>query len=632
MRTFWRISLLAGLFLCGPALAQSVVYVDDDNCPGPGTGTEGDPFCAITAAIDAAAEGDTVQVMPGLYGECVNTGGKRLAIVADDSDPALDARDFIIDGGNTCVPVTLGGDSGLDGFTVRNGNNSGIRAFGSVAITNNIITGNSTPDWGGGLYVYTGAGGGTYFVYEDVEVTIEDNTIEGNSAATEGGGAYLYGSGGFSFQSLIRFQDNTVTGNSVTGNAAFVSAQGGGISAWTNAGVQAGSEIVISRNVISGNSATYSEPNFAYGGGVSAYTFGFGSERITIEDNTVSGNSVDGDGGGISAWVLGDDGVTQTRTIVCADNDVTGNSATDNGGGIDLYMVGLDLRINREIHLVASGNTVLSNTAGRSGGGIVATVYTDDGEPTINTTGTLEIDHNLVVQNSTAGFGGGLDLFVQAFSTTEGTIDLGFNTVAGNVAGAGAGGVSVGAGSAGDLTETGTVTFIIENSIVSGNTGYGIGLILDESEGVLDLDGIEYNLVHGNSAGDYDTAIATLADIGNSTNVSVDPLLDENWIPDVCSPAIDGADPAADYSQEPQPNGERANLGFLGGGPEATRILPDTNGDGAIDGLDILDLAVAFASGPGDPRYSVSADIDLNDFVDGLDLAQVAARFGTVCP
>ena len=43
-------------------------FVDDDNCPGPGTGTESDPFCTIQAAINAATiPGEIIKVADGTY-------------------------------------------------------------------------------------------------------------------------------------------------------------------------------------------------------------------------------------------------------------------------------------------------------------------------------------------------------------------------------------------------------------------------------------------------------------------------------------------------------------------------------------------------------------------------------------
>jgi hypothetical protein len=99
----------------------------------------------------------------------------------------------------------------------------------------------------------------------------------------------------------------------------------------------------------------------------------------------------------------------------------------------------------------------------------------------------------------------------------------------------------------------------------------------------------------------------------------------------VCSPTTDAADPAADWSLEPQPNGGRANLGHLGGTADATSSLPDVNGDLLVDGVDVLRIATAFASTAAQARYYAAADLDRDGDVDGDDLAYVAARFGRDC-
>src|SRR5262245_26748729 len=49
--------------------AGTIWYVDNDNCPGRGSGTDADPFCQIVDGIDAATHADTVLVAPGIYHE-----------------------------------------------------------------------------------------------------------------------------------------------------------------------------------------------------------------------------------------------------------------------------------------------------------------------------------------------------------------------------------------------------------------------------------------------------------------------------------------------------------------------------------------------------------------------------------
>ncbi|NLX23215.1 MAG: hypothetical protein GXY55_16310 [Phycisphaerae bacterium] len=62
------------------APAQTTWYVDDDNCPGPGSGTEADPFCSIQRGIDEACGGDTIEVLPGTYNEAIDFLGKAITV------------------------------------------------------------------------------------------------------------------------------------------------------------------------------------------------------------------------------------------------------------------------------------------------------------------------------------------------------------------------------------------------------------------------------------------------------------------------------------------------------------------------------------------------------------------------
>jgi len=65
-------------------------------------------------------------------------------------------------------------------------------------------------------------------------------------------------------------------------------------------------------------------------------------------------------------------------------------------------------------------------------------------------------------------------------------------------------------------------------------------------------------------------------------NIDADPLfLDPGDSGDYhvypCAPTIDAGDPASDYSSEPEPNGERANMGAYGNTSEATALSFDTD-------------------------------------------------------
>ncbi len=100
-----------------PALAvtmtaqSATIYVDIANCPGPGDGSIGDPYCSIQTAIDAAVDTDEILVARGTYFESIDFLGK--AITLRSSDGAV---------------VTIIDSTGFDGFDVVTCRNNEGRA------------------------------------------------------------------------------------------------------------------------------------------------------------------------------------------------------------------------------------------------------------------------------------------------------------------------------------------------------------------------------------------------------------------------------------------------------------------------------------------------------------------------
>lgn len=61
-------------------------------------------------------------------------------------------------------------------------------------------------------------------------------------------------------------------------------------------------------------------------------------------------------------------------------------------------------------------------------------------------------------------------------------------------------------------------------------------------------------------------------------------------------------------------------------------LAGDVDGDGRVDGLDLVKLGLAFGAGRGEARYDASADLDGSGRVNGEDLAILAANFGQSSP
>ena len=236
------IALLVGVTLgSANAQGQTTWHVDISNCPGPGSGTQADPFCKIQDGIDVAVDGDTVLIADGTY---TGIGNKNLSFEgkAITVQSANGPENCVIDceGGGRGFIILNGGDqaSRLIGLTITNGQShwrgGGIYCSNSILVIDNcVLTDNTSLDDGGGIYIDDGeieilnslvanccavAGGGGVLV-EDSIATVVDSDILFNSAS--GGGGILTKS---SSLDLLR---SRIIGNEANSSAGLALGSGG---------------------------------------------------------------------------------------------------------------------------------------------------------------------------------------------------------------------------------------------------------------------------------------------------------------------------------------------------------------------------------------------------------------------
>ena len=227
-----------------------------------------------------------------------------------------------------------------------------------------------------------------------------------------------------------------------------------------------GREVTISHSTVRDNS---SQDSVAGGGGVYA-------QRLRMSDSIVSGNRIDGPGGGIHAWYAdisnsiirdnvsdsiyageGGGGGIQTRHLTLTDSQVTGNSTfgeTGRGGGIEIQSTATI------VNTTVSGNTTHGESA--SGGGI-------------HVWSVLNLISSTVSGNSALLSQGG-GIYSSNPFVVNGRLSLLNSTISGNSSGSEGGGIRV-RGSA--RIEHSTLT----ENLASGSVGGGLSIEHDPTVG-----------------------------------------------------------------------------------------------------------------------------------------------------
>jgi len=381
------------LLAAAPAAAQLTVYVDDDACPGPGSGMPGDPYCGIQDAICAIKDsgGGTVRVSPGYYNESlrmhpgvsvISTDGPAVTVIDATGRPCTKIDCDPSTTNLTCSVVVWGSGSNnndrLEGFRITGG--SGLfRDFGGSAdnavtgggvfvfnssptITNNEIVDNvllssgARNHWGAGVYLR----GSPYVEDPPISPVITNNLIQENvadppsgsgSAYSEafGGGIYL----GRNTSPLV--ENNTIrsnrAGNSETSKQT---GAGGGLAVYSDI---PDSVPLISRNLIQDNAGS------DLGGGI-FFGQGYVSGQYFPSQGVVDGNLIELNrsfsGGGIQ---------TATTQARASNNTIVDNTA-DFGGGVSASRSGNSSDRARLIN-----NVIAFNSALLYGGGGLAVSY-----------------------------------------------------------------------------------------------------------------------------------------------------------------------------------------------------------------------------------------------------------------
>jgi probable HAF family extracellular repeat protein/parallel beta-helix repeat protein/predicted outer membrane repeat protein len=358
-------------------------------------------FGTIQAALDAALDGDTVEVAAGTYtgsgNRDLNFSGKAITLQSVlPTDPNLTVIDCQGLGRGFVLLNDEEGDSVIDGFTVLNGfhldSGGGIDCNDVSPTIRNCIFDNCTSDGnGGGLASRKGGprlndiifrncradlDGGALYCFEESSPILNTCSFTNNSAAQHGGGIAgdngnpslsncdftqnqapngNGGAGYFLNNSSPSIQNCTLTSNNAGG-------AGGGLALDGSSGTVANCQL---QNNIAGS-----------GGGGLACTSG---SSTTIRSNQITDNQSGGQGGGLS---VDSSSPAISRCLI------KNNTSSFDGGGIAVTGSGSSVTLES---CLAQGNL---GTQGNGGG-----IYSEEA--------ALHIENCTVTQNQ-AILGGGV--------------------------------------------------------------------------------------------------------------------------------------------------------------------------------------------------------------------------------
>ncbi len=332
------LTLIAASLLGAPQFASAAMY-----CVKPGGG--GGCKATISAAVAAAASGDTIRVAAGTYKEEVIIT-KWLAVYgAGQKDTIIDATgksNGIFINGMAAAPNIGVNDVTISGFTIKNANFEGILAANATGVTiaHNHVTKNNlslTKTGCPGLPAFETSEGGD--CGEGIHLMASDHSVViGNKADYNSGGILVTDETGPTYANVIT--ENTVEYNGEACGITLASHPAAIVNP------VAPMSFGVYQNTVRNNESSYNGLNNGGGAGVGMYAPGPGQVNygnIAI-GNLLVGNGLPGVAMHNHASIPG------APPVVFRDNSVVGNTFRHNGAdtgdaatagstGINVYSV-----------------------------------------------------------------------------------------------------------------------------------------------------------------------------------------------------------------------------------------------------------------------------------------------------
>jgi hypothetical protein len=486
-------------------------------------------------------------------------------------------------------------------ITVTNGTST-IAAGDGCSLPEAIINANN--DAATHVDCVAGSGADTIDLATAVGLTVVNNATNGLPVITspitiEGNGQSISRvAGSPDFRILAVGSGGNLTLNSATisgGSLGLAGSSGGGISATS------GATVTIQNSTVSGNSVSFG------GGGIYA-----SSATVIVSNSTLSGNTASGgsaNGGGIRAI---------SSTVTVQNSTLSGNSARVSGAGIWAFSSSLAIS-----NSTLSGNTIDPVSAGGGKGGAVwvnaSTVTVSNSTLSSNSArnggglyaasaSAVTVSNSTISGNLSGGIGGGIWAYAS-------TVTVSNSTIAGNSAASTFGG--------GIRNDTGTVA--LQNSIVAEQISGGDC----NNFGTLTSNG--YNIESGTSCGFTGTGdlqnvsstslvLGSLADNGGPTHTRA--LGTGSVAVERIATGVNGCVAGVSTDQRGLPRAGGANAGGSACDVGAYELQSscsewDVNCDGQIDLLDVQLVAGAW-NNPA--AYQAAYDHDDNMVIDIIDV------------